>query len=114
MKPHALIFSMLLFSPLCLGQDDIVAAGSGVSSCGRYLSGRSENDSMLNSIYGTWLQGFFSGVNVHRRISGKEMISIPDSESLLFYVEKFCRDNPLRSVYEASIALVREQESKGG
>lgn len=61
---------------------------------------------MSDLIMTTWIQGYLSGTNTQRFIDTKvEMRHQPDSESIIAFVDKFCRDNPLKSVYEASIAL---------
>lgn len=54
----------------------------------------------------TWLQGYLSGTNTQRFIESKTAMKFqPDSESMIAFVEKFCRDNPLKTVYEAALSL---------
>ena len=61
---------------------------------------------MSDMIMVTWIQGFLSGTNTQRLIdSDRKMKVQPDSQSITAFVDKFCRDNPLKTVYEASIVL---------
>ena len=84
-----------------------VIAGVGASSCGQWIEGREykELDGMLVS----WVQGFLSGMNLQRYAETKqEMAPIPDSGSLLAYIDKYCRENPLRDVAYGAVELYKE------
>ena len=54
----------------------------------------------------TWLQGYLSGTNTQRFMESKTAMKLqPDSESMTAFVEKYCRDNPLKTVYDAALWL---------
>lgn len=81
-------------------------AGIGSTSCGQYLKPPSSTKEISDIIMVTWIQGYLSGTNTQRLINTKtEMKLQPDSESIVAFVDKFCRDNPLKTVYEATISL---------
>jgi hypothetical protein len=54
----------------------------------------------------TWVQGYLSGTNTQRFVqTGETMKLQPDPESVKAFVDKHCRDNPLDSIYQASMQL---------
>jgi hypothetical protein len=81
--------------------------GAGTASCGRYLEIRAMQDRDLDGLFSSWLQGFVSGANVQRREMGLEFVSVPDGPSMLAYIDKFCRDNPLKTVFEGAVVMKR-------
>ena len=69
------------------------------------------NSDKLDVLLASWLQGFLSGMNAQRTmLTDKDMKNLPDTASLLAYVDKYCRENPLKSGYEASLRLYSELE----
>lgn len=91
------------------GASDHVISGAGSASCGKYLEDRASGSQLVKALYWSWLQGFLSGANIHAAVYDEElMVAIPDSETLLIYVDKHCRDNPLHQVHQAAFALYRE------
>lgn len=85
--------------------------GAGSFSCGAYLASRSntvESD-LLSDMVGQWVQGFLSGMNVQAQLRGdKTLRVIPDYASLIAYMDKYCRDNPLHRVYQGTLSLYKE------
>lgn len=83
-------------------------AGAGMVSCGQYLKSSKTTKEMSDMMVVTWVQGFLSGTNTQRFWEGqKEMKLLPDAESISAFVDKYCRDNPLNNVYQASMDLER-------
>jgi hypothetical protein len=87
--------------------DGFAIAGAGAFSCGKYLAERANNNAVGSNMLGSWIQGFLSGLNVAKTISEpeKKMVILPDFESILAYMDKYCRENPLSSVYLGSATL---------
>ncbi len=85
-------------------------SGAGAVSCGKYLAQRSPNNPAVNNMMGSWIQGFLSGLNVARSIEQPDSKAaiLPDFESILAYMDKYCRDNPLNDVYLGSLTLFNQ------
>jgi hypothetical protein len=67
------------------------------------------NDREMNEMLASWVQGFLSGMNTHRRMATKqEFVPIPDPPTILAYVDKYCREQPLKMPLQASIQLFQD------
>lgn len=93
--------------PVTAAQDiPIATRGFADMSCGAWAA--SSNDAATRSLYVTWILGFLSGVNFedpHHQVGVGEMLS---SDTLILYVNKYCRDHPLSTIDGAAFSLVRE------
>ena len=97
---------MVLSSGNIQAEPKYAIAGIGATSCGQYLKPPTSTKESSDIVMVTWIQGYLSGSNTQRFITDSTtMKKQPDGESLIAFVDKFCRDNPLKTVYEASIAL---------
>jgi hypothetical protein len=87
-----------------------VIAGPGAASCGLYIEGRSlPSPEKINDMTVLWVQGFLSGMNTYRASSQHgSMVLLPDPPSLLAYMDKYCRENPLKSVVQGASAMYAE------
>jgi hypothetical protein len=108
MKPFKLLFLVLV---LCItmevrAQSPVQVAGEGIIECGVYLKARRENNETQSYIHASWVRGFISGYNIGT--SGRPVVKIPGSDTVLAYLDKHCRDNPLDSLVMGAIALVKE------
>jgi hypothetical protein len=89
--------------------EQYTVAGAGAVSCGKWIETRAFQNSDLDNLLVAWVQGFLSGLNAQRfALTKQEMAVIPDPPTLLAYVDKFCRENPLQTGYAAAISLYRE------
>ena len=53
-----------------------------------------------------WMQGYLSGTNTQRFIDTKTKMKLqPDPESIAAFIDQFCRNNPLKNVYQAAMIL---------
>lgn len=99
----------LSFASISFGMDSnekSAIAGPVAGTCGYWIKQRKEENSVVNSILIVSLQGFLSGMNTMRAMeSERGMSMIPDSDTLLAYVDKQCEDDPLMSVYDISMTL---------
>jgi hypothetical protein len=111
MQIVATAFTLALVATSAVAQSSskqIAFVGLGTKSCGHFLETRAKADEFLDSVMATWVEGFLTGTNVQRYESGRPFVPLPDRASTLAFVDKYCRDNPLKSIVEASIALNRE------
>lgn len=71
--------------------------GMGHNECGEYLANRGSDDkSIYNQVYATWVQGYFSGYN--STMPKKQFDAGLPPSTILAYLDKYCRDNPLSNV----------------
>lgn len=85
-----------------------VIVGAGVISCGTWIETRDNEYPFIEDTLVGWVQGFLSGWNAHRIMLHEEVISLPDNAAIAAFVDMHCREHPLSSIYEASVALLRE------
>jgi hypothetical protein len=90
-----------------------VLIGVGTASCGQYLELRAKHSSYINDSFEGWLGGFASGMNHARLADTGRLKLLPDGPSMLAYVDKFCRENPLKSVFIGADALFAELPESG-
>lgn len=91
--------------------------GAGASSCGRYLEVRSQNHRTPEVVFNetlmiSWAQGYVSGMNSYRAVAypKREMLVLPDAPSTKVYLDKYCRENPLKTLHDGTFALYLELE----
>lgn len=88
---------------------DYFLQGAGAASCGQYLEGRSKQSAVINDMFENWLQGYLSGVNVTRASTKRsELRKLPDGASMLAYLDKYCREAPLKDVWLGAEAMLLE------
>lgn len=109
------LFGILLFS---LSTTHVIAnelVGAGLYSCAEWSNSRAQaeqsNSEMLKQgMYASWIQGFLSGANVQRagvldlKTNG-EVLTLPNSGTILSYLDNYCRSNQLHDLYDASFSL---------
>jgi hypothetical protein len=84
--------------------------GEGTVGCGEYLEDRRKNNKAQDYAYATWLRGFISGFNFATR--GKQITGVSAPATLLAYMDKYCRDDPLGTVAGGAFNLAREMADK--
>lgn len=87
------------------GQTFLVS-GEGLSPCGTYLEHRRGANLDQHYAYVIWTRGFISGFNHGTR--GKQADRPLESATVLAYLDKHCRDNPLAVVGGGVVLLVKE------
>jgi hypothetical protein len=105
----------LLVSSLEVRAQDSAVVGIGSWSCGKYLDARSakSGESQLRQgLFGSWAQGYLSGMNAYRALKKQRMLTLPDYQSIDAYLDKYCRDNPLNMVSIGALMLFIELEAK--
>lgn len=109
MKAPAALAALLLTTAASAGN----ISGVGTNSCGRYLELRGTAMSGIDTTVVTWSQGFLAAMSIAGvTLQKKQPIDIPDPASLVAYIDKFCRDNPLKKVWESTLMLYYEIDIK--
>jgi hypothetical protein len=73
--------------------------GAGTESCGKWLA---EKNVLLRNTTVNWLLGYVTAMGTWVPLSHT------DSDAMAAWVDKYCRENPLKGVSEAAAALVFE------
>ena len=95
-----------IYSNTSIAEPKFAIAGVGALSCGQYLRPPSTTKEMSDAMVVTWIQGYLSGTNTQRFMESEtSMKKQPDGETLTAFVDKYCRDHPLETVYQASMNL---------
>jgi hypothetical protein len=76
------------------------------TSCGAWT--RSLGNESVRAQYNYWFRGFVSGYNFGRPDNQVRLGRMPDHDTLALYIDKECRENPLRRFDAAAFDLVRE------
>lgn len=107
MKEYMFALLLFLISPV-YANEQLTIRGAGAVSCGKYLEG--QKNAVLTET--SWVQGFLSGMNVADAVIGKQMISLPDLESINLYMINYCKENPLENAYLGSMNLYIELRAR--
>jgi len=80
----------------------------GPKSCGVYVKNRqadpnTHDTAVVNLAITGWIAGWITSVNY--LTPGKVHFFDTDQESIFLYIDKYCRDNPLKNMHQALIAL---------
>lgn len=88
-----------------------IIKGAGATSCGLWIEDR-KSDSWFPQVH--WIQGFISSYNhfVYLGSHDDGVFGNTDAESLAAWMDNYCRENPLTSVYEGTIQLITELNSR--
>jgi hypothetical protein len=78
--------------------------GAGNFGCGEYLEDRKKGATQ-DPITITWVWGYLSAYN---HFSTHKSVDLPDGPTVLAYMDKHCRDNPLSAISGGTLALLGE------
>ena len=104
--PHKVFYVFAALALAASASAQTLVGGEGKVSCGTYLDHRRTGNEAQHYIYVVWIRGFSSGFNYGTK--GKQVSSGLEKETILAYIDKHCRDNPLNSVAGAAFNLVKE------
>jgi hypothetical protein len=110
---HLFLIVVIGFFPLVsvAGENDLVPVLSFAdTSCGAWT--RSQRDRSMRQIYLYWFRGFVSGYNYGSETKQVPLNAMPDQDTLSLYVDKYCREQPLRPFIGAAFQLVEELRVK--
>lgn len=102
--------AMLIITLNCHAEEPFLVYGVGVQSCGQYIEQRRTPDTTYNALIATWFFGFASGHNFFSK--RPKLTQRMDAETILVYLDKECRDNPLSSVGVGAINLIKTYEKE--
>ena len=103
---------MLAFVSLSANAGEI--KGAGARTCGSWLEERKQGHYFEKL---SWMQGFISAFNVYvyTEHGGKNpngIFGATDADSLTAWMDKYCRENPLETVFSGTLVLIDELQSK--
>ena len=103
---RAIAFFVLLITALiCHTQEVLVGYGLGVQGCGKYIEERRTPNHNYDALITSWFYGFASGHNFYSSTS--QIKQEVDSETVLAYLDKQCRDYPLSSISVGADKLIK-------
>ena len=82
--------------------------GAPTEGCGTYLADRGRDGDFLNGTtvqYLAWTQGYISAYNI---FSNHPQVQPPEYSTIAAYLDKYCRENPLRFVINGVDSLIAE------
>ena len=93
--------------------------GVGTLSCGTFIEDKEARNQVQLALYVQWTWGFMSAYTFRPFFVPKwqgppksgNAVELPDSATVLLYIEKHCRDRPLDKVIDATASLL---QSSGG
>jgi hypothetical protein len=110
-----LLASLLSLSPgHAAGQSNppkenrVFVYGVGTTSCGKFVEDIKQPNGWV--IYSSWLNGYLTAVNIYDDSSPqsegrKDVQQKHEPESLILWIAKYCQDNPLSTVMDATRRL---------
>ena len=105
MKKLVIIFLLLSsYTPIVIANDVGVY---GAPSCGSLLENH-KRDNQEYELNKAWIVGSVSGINIRAVIDGNKQIILTDGNDAVYYVVKYCKDNPLHTIIHALEALTYE------
>jgi hypothetical protein len=76
------------------------------TSCGAWA--KSSGDTMGRAQYDSWFRGFVSGYNYGNPDNQVPLNAMPNEETLHLFIDKYCRENPLKPFVSSAFELVKE------
>lgn len=104
-----LVLAATLFSPASYA--GFTVYGPGGQSCGLWLEER-KSDDRGNLYTRAWLAGYVTGVILALSGDDSEKYRKTDLSSMVAFIDKWCRENPLETVHEGANNLVWNLERK--
>jgi hypothetical protein len=101
----------------------VFVTGMGDESCGKYLSAvhnqppgkyrvlnRRDGDYYdEHMVYGEWLKGFLTAMNLSSVMEGKDNVTTADNAAIDVWIRRWCEQNPTKKSIEATIAFTKDQ-----
>jgi hypothetical protein len=107
MKKNTCIIAMMALALLTAENSVMALTTIGDRSCGQWV-GRTK--SPLDRIGAeNWLMGFMTGLAVD---SQKDVLAEPDGDSLILWMDNYCKSHPLDTVGAGATVLYRELLSR--
>ena len=78
------------------------------NSCADWITARGKKSAQY---YEFWLMGVLSGLNLSEDFSTDFLIGVK-ANSVAFWMDKYCRENPLKTIPDGAVQLVLELAGK--
>jgi hypothetical protein len=101
----ALILATFTCSSLAQQESGVWVMGAGNDSCGKYLEVRKGNSMSETNLYVSWVLGYLSAYNMY---TNQKDARVPDAESMVAFLDLYCRNNPLNNVLKGAWGLIGE------
>jgi hypothetical protein len=95
MRRAIIYLCVFAFSQTVLASGARTVLRPGDNSCGSWVEARQENRMLIQY----WYIGFISGINM---VSEKNHLAKIDAASAYLWMDKYCRENPLKNIVEGS------------
>ena len=82
--------------------------GANDNSCADWITARDRKNAQA---YEFWLMGFLSGLNVSRDYSD-DFLSGKKGNALTLWMDKYCRENPFKTIPDGAFQLTKELTGK--
>ena len=89
------------FSQTVLASDAKTILHLNDDSCGDWVESRQKNQTAIQ----LWYLGFISGINFRDK---NDLLSRINAASAYLWMDKYCRENPLKTVVQGSVKLLDE------
>ena len=99
---------VMLLSPITAHAQGVEVIGIGTFDCGKYLQYRKTTNEAQDDIFVSWVWGFLGAYNIFKEEKRDFPVSPPSKESVLAFLDNYCRNNPLSTITAGSMALVDE------
>jgi hypothetical protein len=122
MKPGLVAFVLFALTPCSLlaakAKDETIWL-YGPQTCGEYMEKRQADNNSYSGVsantYTFWFHGLASGYNAFETSpSSKKIEGQIQRATVIAYFDKYCRDHPMASFFNAGICLIREYGGGAG
>jgi hypothetical protein len=96
---------LLLASAPSSAQEAWVGYGVGAQGCGKYIEQRRTPNKYYDSLVGAWFYGFITAYNYYGNTP--QVKRNVEQETVLAFLDKYCREAPLASVSAGALELVK-------
>ena len=103
-----MMFIATLSAIALLQSSPVMIVGPGADSCGRWTQARRAGDGS-DTLYLSWLAGYLSGVN---QWGAGDVLAGRRVTDAAFWVDNYCRDNPMVTIKRAGDSLVAHLRSR--
>lgn len=105
MHYSVIALALLLTCGTASSQQHWTGYGLGAQGCGKYIEQRRTPNKSYDSFVGQWFYGFLSAYNYYG--PSPQVTREVDQETVLAYLDKYCRENPLASTSVGALELVK-------
>lgn len=78
--------------------------GSGLDSCGKWIEDRKSQSDWHQA--GQWINGYY--VATQELLPNEITLKKVDTYALLSFVDNYCSENPLDTIFDATLPLIKE------